>query len=52
MGSEMCIRDRDEGAKSAVEMLFAMIDADPEVEQMPGAGQRILSHRYLEGETL
>lgn len=26
----------DEVAKSAVEMLFAMIDADPEVEQMTG----------------
>ena len=42
----------DEVAKSAVEMLFAMIDADPEVEQMTGDSQRILSHRYLEGETL
>ena len=42
----------DEVAKSAVEMLFAMIDAEPEVEQMTGDSQRILSHRYLEGETL
>lgn len=42
----------DEVAKSAVEMLFAMIDADPEVEQMTGDSQRILPHRYLEGETL
>jgi len=42
----------DEVAKSAVEMLFAMIDAEPEVEQMTGDSQRILPHRYLEGETL
>lgn len=42
----------DEVAKSAVEMLFAMIDADPEVEQITGDSQRILPHRYLEGETL
>lgn len=42
----------DEVAKSAVEMLFAMIDADPEVEQMTGDSQRILPHRYMEGETL
>ena len=42
----------DEVAKSAVEMLFAMIDAEPEVEQVTGDSQRILPHRYLEGETL
>ena len=42
----------DEVAKSAVEMLFAMIDAEPEVEQITGDSQRILPHRYLEGETL
>ena len=42
----------DEVAKSAVEMLFALIDAEPEVEQITGDSQRILPHRYLEGETL
>ena len=42
----------DEVAKSAVEMLFAMIDAEPEVEQITGDSQRILPHRYMEGETL
>ena len=42
----------DDVARGAVEMLFSMIGAGMETERMTGTGQRILSHRYLEGETL